>query len=109
MKIDQKGRLTYSYESFPNSQRPSIDVMFSSAADYFGSATMGILLTGMGKDGATGLLAIARAGGITVAQDEDSSIVFGMPREAINLGAAKYILSPDEISQLLIEKFRGSR
>lgn len=109
LKIDPKGRLAYSNEQSPNGHRPSIDVMFSSAADYFGPAAMGILLTGMGKDGAAGLLAIARAGGITIAQDESSSIIFGMPKEAIRLGAAQYVLSPDEISRLLIEKFSGSR
>ena len=72
--------------------RPSVDVLFRSAAQNAGRNAMGILLTGMGDDGARGLLEMHQAGSLTVAQDEASSVVFGMPREAIALGAADRVL-----------------
>jgi two-component system chemotaxis response regulator CheB len=75
-----------------NSCRPSIDVLFESMARNFGAASAACLLTGMGRDGAAGLLAIRQAGGVTIAQDEASSVVYGMPREAVRLGAAQYVL-----------------
>jgi two-component system chemotaxis response regulator CheB len=62
---------------------------------------MGIVLTGMGRDGAAGLLELQRAGGLTVAQSEDSCVVFEMPREAIRLGAAQHVLAPPEIVALI--------
>lgn len=71
-----------------NGHRPSVDVLFESAARSLGPAAVGVLLTGMGKDGARGLLAMNRAGAWTLAQDEASCIVYGMPREAVALGAA---------------------
>lgn len=70
---------------------PSIDVLFDSVAALRSARTVGILLTGMGSDGAKGLLSIARSGGRTIAQDEASSVVFGMPRAAIALGAAQVV------------------
>jgi len=72
--------------------RPSVDVLFRSAAQNAGRNAMGILLTGMGDDGARGLLEMHEAGSLTIAQDEASSVVFGMPKEAIALGAADRIL-----------------
>lgn len=69
-------------------QRPSVDVLFHSVAQAGGASAVGALLTGMGKDGASGLLAMKRAGAHTIAQDEASCVVFGMPREAISLGGA---------------------
>ncbi|HWL82224.1 MAG TPA: chemotaxis response regulator protein-glutamate methylesterase [Roseomonas sp.] len=72
--------------------RPSVDVLFRSAAQYAGSNATGIIMTGMGDDGARGLLEMRRAGAHTVAQDEATSVVFGMPREAIGLGAAERVL-----------------
>ena len=68
--------------------RPSVDVLFRSAAQVAGRNAMGVILTGMGDDGARGLLEMREAGSHTTAQDEDSSVVFGMPREAIQRGAA---------------------
>jgi two-component system chemotaxis response regulator CheB len=74
-------------------QRPSVDVMFSSVAEAAGAHAVGVLLTGMGSDGARGLLKMKQAGARTIAQDETSCVVFGMPREAIRLGAAEQVAS----------------
>lgn len=84
-------------------QRPSVDVLFSSVAAVGGAKVVAALLTGMGADGARGLLEIQRAGGRTIAQDEASCVVFGMPREAIRLGAAQEVVSLDQISRSLLE------
>lgn len=86
-------------------QRPSVDVLFRSVARYAGPNAAGVILTGMGKDGAEGLLEMKRAGAHTIAQDEASSIVFGMPREAIRLGAADQVLSLEAIPAAIISKF----
>ncbi|WP_299595929.1 chemotaxis response regulator protein-glutamate methylesterase [uncultured Microbulbifer sp.] len=75
-----------------NRHRPSVDVLFESAAEIAGRNAIGTILTGMGRDGAVGLLAMRQAGAATLAQDEASSLVFGMPREAIALGAAQEIV-----------------
>jgi two-component system chemotaxis response regulator CheB len=81
-----------------NRHRPSVDVLFRSVAQCAGPDALGILLTGMGDDGAAGLLEMKQAGASTVAQDEDSSIVFGMPKAAIALGAAESGETPWEIA-----------
>ncbi|CAN7361578.1 chemotaxis-specific protein-glutamate methyltransferase CheB [Phenylobacterium sp. LjRoot225] len=85
-----------------HSCRPSVDVLFESVAREVGGAATACLLTGMGRDGAAGMLAIRRAGGLTIAQDEASSVVFGMPREAILLGAAQHVLPIGEIGPALV-------
>ncbi len=84
-----------------HSCRPSVDVLFESLARECGSAAMACLLTGMGRDGAQGLLEIHRAGGFTIAQDEASCVVYGMPREAVLLGAAECVLPLAEIGPAL--------
>jgi two-component system chemotaxis response regulator CheB len=81
---------------------PSGDVLFESVAASYGKRAIGVILTGMGSDGAVGMLAMHRAGAFTIAQDEASSVVFGMPREAIALGAARRVLPLTEIPQALI-------
>jgi two-component system chemotaxis response regulator CheB len=78
--------------------RPSVDVLFRSAAQNAGRNAMGILLTGMGDDGARGLLEMKQAGSLTVAQDEETSIVFGMPKEAIQRGAASKVLPLNRVA-----------
>ena len=78
--------------------RPSVDVMFRSASQSAGRNAMGVLLTGMGDDGARGLLEMRQAGSHTVAQDEDSSVVFGMPKEAIQRGAAVKVLALGKVA-----------
>ena len=82
--------------------RPSVDVLFRSAARSAGSNAVGIIMTGMGDDGARGLLEMREAGARTVAQDEASSIVFGMPKEAIARGAAERIVPLDQIGRALL-------
>lgn len=73
--------------------RPSVDVLFRSAAKYAGKNSVGVIMTGMGDDGAHGLLEMKQAGAFTMAQNEESSVVFGMPLEAIKLGAVDKVLS----------------
>jgi len=85
-----------------NRHRPSVDVLFRSASRYAGKNAMGILLTGMGNDGAKGLLELKESGADTIAQDEQSSVVYGMPKEAAKLGAANHILSLDDIAPFLL-------
>jgi two-component system chemotaxis response regulator CheB len=80
-----------------NRHRPSVDVLFTSVARMCGSSATGILLTGMGEDGAAGLLEMKNTGAFTIAQDKITSVVFGMPRRAIELGAACSILPLDQI------------
>jgi len=72
-------------------QRPAVDILFRSVARYAGANALGILLTGMGKDGAQGLLEMKKAGAVTIAQDEPSSVVYGMPKEAKQIGAVDYV------------------
>jgi two-component system, chemotaxis family, protein-glutamate methylesterase/glutaminase len=79
--------------------RPSVDVLFRSAARAAGRNAMGVIMTGMGDDGARGLLEMKEAGAVTVAQDEASSIVFGMPKEAIARGAAQKIMALEHIAR----------
>lgn len=81
---------------------PSVDTMFASGAEIFGSDVMAVLLTGIGDDGAEGMLRIAQRGGKTVCQDEASCAVFGMPRQAIERKAAHHILSPEAIVEAII-------
>ena len=87
-----------------NRHRPSVDVLFRSAAQHAGKNAVGVILTGMGRDGAAGLLEMKKAGAYTLAQDEASCIVFGMPREAIALGAADEITSLPEMSRRVMAR-----
>ena len=80
---------------------PSASYLFESVATSYGRSAVGILLTGMGRDGAVGLRRLRDAGGLTITQDEESSAIFGMPKEAIRLGAAEHVLSPGQIGTLL--------
>ena len=81
-----------------NRHRPSVDVLFRSAARYVGANAIGVIMTGMGDDGAKGLLEMKEAGARTVAQDEKSCVVFGMPKEAIKLGAADRVVPLEQIA-----------
>lgn len=84
-------------------QRPSVEVLFESVAKYAGSNAIGAILTGMGADGAQGLLSMRRAGARTLAQDEASSIVFGMPMEAIKCGAAEKVVALPDVARTLLQ------
>jgi two-component system chemotaxis response regulator CheB len=87
-------------------QRPSVDVLFSSVADAAGAHAIGVLLTGMGADGASGLLKMKSKGASTIAQDEASCVVFGMPKEAIRLGAADRVSSLTDIPSAILSYAR---
>ncbi|MGA1411677.1 MAG: chemotaxis-specific protein-glutamate methyltransferase CheB [Prochlorotrichaceae cyanobacterium] len=102
--ISPTGKLALSLEPPVTGHRPSVTVLFKSVAQYYRRSCVGILLTGMGRDGADGLLSILEAGGITIAQDESTSIVFGMPKEAITLGAAQRVLPIDNIAPFLLNQ-----
>ncbi|HEY0192352.1 MAG TPA: chemotaxis-specific protein-glutamate methyltransferase CheB [Kofleriaceae bacterium] len=95
--IVQHGALGFSSGPPRHHCQPSIDVLFESVALDYGARAVACLLTGMGRDGAQGLLAIRRAGGLTIAQDEATSVVYGMPREAVACGAAIHVLPLGEI------------
>lgn len=82
--------------------RPSVDVLFRSVARHAGANAVGAIMTGMGDDGAHGLLEMREAGALTIAQDEASCIVFGMPREAIRLGAAEKVVPLDHLASALL-------
>ncbi|HEX9449112.1 MAG TPA: chemotaxis-specific protein-glutamate methyltransferase CheB [Dongiaceae bacterium] len=100
--IVRDGRFRLTQDPERHSCRPSVDVLFESIALEYGSTATACLLTGMGKDGAQGLLKIRQAGGITVAQDEATSVIFGMPHAAIELGAATQILGLEDIVPFLL-------
>lgn len=105
--IVQSGRLRLTDGPERNACRPSIDVLFESVADQIGPRAVGCLLTGMGRDGAEGLLRMRQRGAATVAQDQSSCVVFGMPREAIRLGAAQRVLRLPEIGPELVALVGG--
>ncbi len=86
---------------------PSVDVLFDSAVAAAGNAAVGVLLTGMGADGAAGLLRLRRAGALTIAQDAGSCTVFGMPKAAGELGAVQFSAAPDEIPQRMLDALRN--
>jgi two-component system response regulator WspF len=95
--LTRERRLVYDAHPRDEIYRPSIDVFFHSVARHWNGNATGVLLTGMGRDGAAGLLAMRAAGHATIAQDEATSAVYGMPRAAAELGAAERILSLDKI------------
>lgn len=102
IELDAKGRFHCSSAIAHNGHRPSVDRAFGSLARCHGAAAVGVLLTGMGRDGAQGLLEIRRVGGLTLAQDEPSSVVFGMPGSAIALGAARHVLALEKMAPALL-------
>lgn len=87
-------------------QKPSVEVLFNSVAQYAGANAVGVILTGMGNDGAGGLLKMREAGARTIAQDEASSIVFGMPKEAIECGGAEKVVPLSEVTRTMVSMAR---
>jgi two-component system chemotaxis response regulator CheB len=90
-----------------NRHRPSVDVLFNSAAEQVGTGAIGVLLTGMGKDGAAGLLRMMKAGAWTIGQDKASCVVYGMPREAALLGALKEVVTITEVAAHILQRLGG--
>ena len=101
MLISRIGRVRLSEER-TQLQHPSVDITMRTAADAFGGRTIGVLLTGMGRDGAEGMRAIKLAGGMTFAQDQATSTIFGMPRAAQEIGAVETLLPPSDIAARII-------
>ena len=104
------GRVVISDEPPVSGHRPSVDVLFRSAAKVYGRATVGLLMTGMGRDGVDGCKAILAAGGLTLGQDEDSSVVYGMNKAAYLEGAIKAQFALDDVPEIIqnMVAFRAS-
>jgi two-component system chemotaxis response regulator CheB len=107
LEFDELGRFALSHAPPSDGHRPSITVTFRAAARRFCAGALGVLLTGMGRDGAEGMADIAAAGGITIAQDEASSAIYGMPKAAVQLGAAQSVLPLERIAATLVELTNG--
>lgn len=101
MEIGAGARIVLSNGATENGLRPSVDALFRSVAQVYGQRSVGILLTGMGRDGVDELKAMKEKGAITIAQDKESSVVYGMPGEAIKINAAMYVLPPEGIIEFL--------
>ena len=101
MQVSGSGRIVMSSDPPENGSRPSVSVLFRSVAKHYGPRAIGILLTGMGRDGAKELRDMRELGAVTIAQDEETSAVHGMPGEAIKLKGARYILPPDRIVKVV--------
>lgn len=102
LEIDRRGNFAYSSSPAVNNHRPSVTTMFQSIAQFYGSSVIAILLTGMGRDGVVGMQEIHQCGGLTIAQDKNSSVIFGMPQEAIKLGIVDRVLSLEKIAPFLL-------
>lgn len=103
LEVGDHGRLHLTDAAPVNGCRPSADVTMASAARVFGRRAIGLVMTGMGRDGAAGLAAIRQADGVTLAQDQQSSVIFGMPRAAIDAGVVDHVVSLDDIPRTLQE------
>jgi len=106
-RVGPDNRLILADREPENGQCPSVSALFRWVANIYGSRAAGVLLTGMGKDGADELKTLRDKGGVTIAQNRESSIVFGMPGEAIRINAADYIMAPEEITPVLIKLVQG--
>jgi two-component system chemotaxis response regulator CheB len=106
MLVNEK-KIVLTSSEFVHFLRPSIDLMFESVAANFGDQVIGIILTGTGKDGATGIKAIKEKGGTTIAQDQPTSEHFGMPAAAIATGAVDFILPLQDIPEAIISLVKG--
>ena len=102
MGVTPSGRIFLTREQPENGLRPAVSFLFRSLAEAFGANVLGVLLTGMGKDGAVELKLMKDRGAETIAQDRESSVVHGMPGEAILLGGATHVLAPEQIADTLV-------
>lgn len=105
--VGRDHRIILSAESPENGLRPAVARLFRSVAESYGGNAVGVLLTGMGRDGADDLKLLRSKGAVTIAQDRESSIIFGMPGEAVKIDAADYVLAPERIVQLLAQLGRA--
>ncbi len=101
MGVNAKGQITLSKAKANQHICPSIDFLFQSVSRVYGGSAVAIILSGMGSDGACGMKLLYDKGAVTIAQDEKSCVVYGMPKEAINAQAVKYVLPPTEISEFI--------
>lgn len=102
MQVTRYGRIILTQGEPVNGHRPSITVLFESVAHAYAHEALALILTGMGSDGVAGMQALREAGTITIAQDEKSCVVFGMPKEAIAVGAVDHVMSLEEIAQTMV-------
>ncbi|NIA05801.1 MAG: chemotaxis-specific protein-glutamate methyltransferase CheB [Proteobacteria bacterium] len=107
--MNRNNTLGYSVEPTDNYYHPSVDVFFKSVARYWQGSCIGVILTGMGRDGADGLLALRRQGNYSIAQDRESSVVFGMPKAAIEVGAAQDVLPIEAIGAKIIDVLESQK
>ncbi|MFH1413261.1 MAG: chemotaxis response regulator protein-glutamate methylesterase [Candidatus Omnitrophota bacterium] len=103
MRVEEGSKIHLSNEPAYNGHRPSGDILFESAARIYGENAIGIILTGMGSDGAMGIKAIKEMGGRTIAQDESSCIIYGMPKVAVEMGAIDKVLPLEKIPEALVD------
>jgi two-component system chemotaxis response regulator CheB len=108
-RVASRFRTLLSQDPPVNRHRPSVDVLFRSAAKQLGANAIGVMLTGMGKDGAAAMLEMKRAGAYNFAQDEASCVVFGMPREAIALGAVDEIVPLSRMAERVLARLALAR
>ena len=106
LRFDRRGRMQFDLSEPHLGVRPAVDLTMESAVDVWGSGVIGVVLTGMGMDGARGARRIKQAGGIVFAQDEASSVVFGMPRAVIEMGHADHVVPLSEMAELLDQTVR---
>ncbi|MFA6970797.1 MAG: CheB methylesterase domain-containing protein [Gallionella sp.] len=102
-EVEHGGKIVLTKDAPENGLRPSVSYLFRSLAEVYGGNVIAGLLTGMGQDGAEGLKLLRDKGAVTFAQDKGSSIVHGMPGEAIKLDAATFVLEPDKIATVLTD------
>ncbi|MBN1916572.1 MAG: chemotaxis response regulator protein-glutamate methylesterase [Verrucomicrobia bacterium] len=102
MTVTRERVIRISKEPYGTLHKPSVDVMMESVIDVFGSHAVGVLLTGMGKDGAESMAKLRRLGGRTIAESEETAVVYGMPREAVQLGGVEFVLPADRVADQLV-------
>lgn len=107
MGVNAMHKIVLTKDNPENGHRPAVSFLFRSAAKVMGDKALGILLTGMGRDGADGLKTLKESGAYTIVQDEESAVVYGMPGEAVALGAAQRVLSPSEITNFIKTEIRA--